>query len=151
MKMLPPSSKVKEYLKHSIPSKAAGSIPRPTSASAALTGMLLNNFVNRISIFNGSMNLGCYVIQLSQIHIKHWFFASRNILVHYFLRHGAISCAFKVGLKSDDFILPFWLVEKIDHPGWIIFFILWYSKNVVHVLTLMIFNVTKNCIFILLF
>ena len=88
MKMLPPSSKVKEYLKHSIPSKAAGSIPRPTSASAALTGMLLNNFVNRISIFNGSMNLGCYVIQLSQIHIKH-------CTVIQFHREGVTNCSDK--------------------------------------------------------
>ena len=39
MKMLPPSSKVKEYLKHSMPTGLTPpSAPRPTSATAAMSG-----------------------------------------------------------------------------------------------------------------
>merc|ERR1719350_1651435 len=38
--MLPPSSKVKEYLKHSIPTGLSPpSAPRPTSATAAMSGI----------------------------------------------------------------------------------------------------------------
>lgn len=40
MKMLPPSSKVKEYLKHSIPKgSATPTVPRPTSATAAMSAI----------------------------------------------------------------------------------------------------------------
>ena len=41
MKMLPPSSKVKEYLKHSIPKgSTTQNAQRPISATAAMTGIV---------------------------------------------------------------------------------------------------------------